>query len=101
MIGYLSNSIVDRKEPCQLPKTIREGLEEQETLILSPFAAWSSKTKGRQVFEEECPLRPAFQHDRDRIIHSKSFRRLKHKTQVFLIPMGAHYRTRLTHAPAV
>jgi dGTPase len=57
----------------------------------------SSKTKGRTSFEEECPLRPAFQHDRDRIIHSKSFRRLKHKTQVFLVPAGDHYRTRLTH----
>jgi len=80
-----------------ISKTIRETLEEQEKLILSPFAALSSMTKGRQFFEEECPLRPAFQHDRDRIIHSKSFRRLKHKTQVFLIPTGDHYRTRLTH----
>jgi dGTPase len=78
-------------------QTIREELEERERLILSPFATLSSKTKGRSRFEEECPLRPAFQHDRDRIIHSKSFRRLKHKTQVFLIPMGDHYRTRLTH----
>ena len=78
-------------------RTIREELEEQETLILSPFATLSSKTKGRRVPEEECPLRPAFQHDRDRIIHSKSFRRLKHKTQVFLVPIGDHYRTRLTH----
>jgi dGTPase len=90
-------SIFDEVEPCQLSKTIREELEEREEEILSPFAALSSKTKGRQFFEEECPLRPAFQHDRDRIIHSKSFRRLKHKTQVFLIPMGDHYRTRLTH----
>lgn len=85
-------------EACQLPKTIREELEEREKEILSPFATLSSKTRGRPTFEEECPLRPAFQHDRDRIIHSKSFRRLKHKTQVFLIPMGDHYRTRLTHA---
>ncbi len=80
-----------------MSKTIREELEEQEKLILSPFATLSSMTRGRQVFEEECPLRPAFQHDRDRIIHSKSFRRLKHKTQVFLVPTGDHYRTRLTH----
>jgi len=80
-----------------LAKTIREELEEQEKLILSPFAALSSKTKGRQLPEEECSLRPAFQHDRDRIVHSKSFRRLKHKTQVFLSPAGDHYRTRLTH----
>jgi dGTPase len=78
-------------------KTIREELEEQEKKILSPFATLSFKTKGRQFPEEECSLRPAFQHDRDRIIHSKSFRRLKHKTQVFLIPTGDHYRTRLTH----
>ncbi|MGA2468833.1 MAG: deoxyguanosinetriphosphate triphosphohydrolase, partial [Thermodesulfobacteriota bacterium] len=54
-----------------MSKTIREELEEREEEILSPFAALSSKTKGRQFFEEECPLRPAFQHDRDRIIHSK------------------------------
>jgi len=80
-----------------LSSTIREELEEQEKRILSPFATLSSKTRGRQIFEEECSLRPAFQHDRDRIIHSKSFRRLKHKTQVFLIPTGDHYRTRLTH----
>lgn len=80
-----------------MSKTIREALEEQERLILSPFATLSAMSKGRQVFEEECPLRPAFQHDRDRIIHSKSFRRLKHKTQVFLAPTGDHYRTRLTH----
>ncbi len=84
-------------ESCQLSKTIREELEELERLTLSPFATLSSKTKGRQVEEEECSLRPAFQHDRDRIIHSKSFRRLKHKTQVFLVPTGDHYRTRLTH----
>ena len=77
--------------------TIREELEEREKLFLSPYAALSSRTKGRLSPEEECPLRPAFQHDRDRIIHSKSFRRLKHKTQVFLIPAGDHYRTRLTH----
>ncbi len=94
--------IVDRKGACQLirpseNKTIREQLEEQEKKILSPFATLSSKSRGRLTMEEECPLRPAFQHDRDRIIHSKSFRRLKHKTQVFLAPTGDHYRTRLTH----
>lgn len=80
-----------------MTRTIREELELREKEMLSPIATLSSKTKGRHFFEEECPLRPAFQHDRDRIIHSKSFRRLKHKTQVFLIPMGDHYRTRLTH----
>jgi dGTPase len=76
---------------------IREMLEEQERNNLSPYAKLSSETKGRAKQEEPCPIRPAFQHDRDRIIHSKSFRRLKHKTQVFLSPTGDHYRTRLTH----
>jgi dGTPase len=80
-----------------MAETVREELEEQERSIFSPFATLSSRTRGRQRPEEECPLRPAFQHDRDRIIHSKSFRRLKHKTQVFLAPTGDHYRTRLTH----
>jgi len=78
-------------------RTIREELEEQEKRFLSPFATLSSMSKGRRMDEEKCPLRPAFQHDRDRIIHSKSFRRLTHKTQVFLAPTGDHYRTRLTH----
>jgi dGTPase len=80
-----------------MARTIREELEDREKMFFSPYATLSSKTKGRLFPEEECPLRPAFQHDRDRIIHSKSFRRLKHKTQVFLIPAGDHYRTRLTH----
>ena len=77
--------------------SIREMLEEREKKFLSPHAQFSSRTRGRAVPEEECSIRPAFQHDRDRIIHSKSFRRLKHKTQVFLVPGGDHYRTRLTH----
>ena len=77
--------------------SIREMLEEREKKFLSPYAQFSSRTRGRAVPEEECSIRPAFQHDRDRIIHSKSFRRLKHKTQVFLVPGGDHYRTRLTH----
>lgn len=77
--------------------TIREKVEEIERKTLSPYAKLSSETKGRLTQEEECVLRPAFQHDRDRIVHSKSFRRLKHKTQVFLSPTGDHYRTRLTH----
>ncbi|MGC7845687.1 deoxyguanosinetriphosphate triphosphohydrolase [Desulforudis sp. 1088] len=64
---------------------------------LSRYASRSTATKGRQRPEEECTIRTAFQRDRDRIIHSKSFRRLKHKTQVFIIPEGDHYRTRLTH----
>ena len=76
---------------------IRNELEEQERRELSPYAAKSSETRGRARPEPECDLRPAFQHDRDRIVHSKAFRRLKHKTQVFLAPAGDHYRTRLTH----
>jgi dGTPase len=76
---------------------IREMLERDEEKMLSPHAQLSSRTKGRMRQEEACELRPAFQHDRDRILHSKSFRRLKHKTQVFLAPTGDHYRTRLTH----
>jgi len=77
--------------------TIREALEEVEKEVLSPHAQLSSRTKGRAREESECDLRPPFQRDRDRIIHSKAFRRLKHKTQVFLSPTSDHYRTRLTH----
>ena len=77
---------------------IREQLEEQEKKTLSPFACLSSQSRGRFTREQDqCNLRTAFQRDRDRIIHSKTFRRLKHKTQVFLAPAGDHYRTRLTH----
>jgi dGTPase len=76
---------------------IREKTEEIEALILSPCATLASKSKGRLRDEEPCPLRTIFQRDRDRIIHCKSFRRLKYKTQVFLAPEGDHYRTRLTH----
>lgn len=68
-----------------------------EHAILSPLAAFSDESRGRRVPEEDCPIRTAFQRDRDRIIHCNSFRRLKHKTQVFLSPEGDHYRTRLTH----
>ena len=76
---------------------IREQLEEIEKKVLAPQATLSCHSRGRLQPEDECDLRPAFQHDRDRIIHSKAFRRLKHKTQVFLAPSGDHYRTRLTH----
>ncbi len=76
---------------------IRKKLEQDEKARLSPYATLSSETKGRKIKEQECEIRPAFQHDRDSILHSKSFRRLKHKTQVFLAPTGDHYRTRLTH----
>src|ERR671924_2168416 len=77
--------------------TIREGLEQREREILAPAAAKSADTKGRLRPEPEDPIRPSFQRDRDRVIHTKAFRRLKHKTQVFFSPAGDHYRTRLTH----
>ncbi len=76
---------------------IRENLERLETEYLSPYAAHSRDSRGRLRPEEQCDIRPVFQRDRDRILHSKSFRRLKDKTQVFLTPEGDHYRTRLTH----
>lgn len=77
--------------------TVRERTEEIEKMILAPYASLSKDTKGRETPEEPCTLRTEYQRDRDRIIHCKSFRRLKHKTQVFLSPEGDHYRTRLTH----
>jgi dGTPase len=77
--------------------TIREELERREREILAPAAAKSGDSKGRLRPEAEDPVRPSFQRDRDRVIHTKAFRRLKHKTQVFFSPAGDHYRTRLTH----
>ena len=76
---------------------IREMTEQWETEYLSPYASMSRNTRGRERQEELCDIRPEYQRDRDRILHSKAFRRLKHKTQVFLDPEGDHYRTRLTH----
>ncbi len=79
-------------------KTIKEQLEEREFEILSPFATKCKESKGRKKpRNEEFEIRTAFQRDRDKILHSKSFRRLKHKTQVFLSPYNDHFRTRLTH----
>lgn len=77
--------------------SIREELERREMEILAPWASHAGESRGRERDEAPCDIRPAFQRDRDRIIHSKSFRRLKDKTQVFLAPMGDHFRTRLTH----
>jgi hypothetical protein len=77
--------------------TIREDLEQREFEYLSPAAAKSAASRGRLKEEPPDPIRPIFQRDRDRVIHCKAFRRLKHKTQVFFAPTGDHYRTRLTH----
>lgn len=77
--------------------TLREEFEHREHDIFSPFAAFSDMSSGRDVYEAPCDLRTIYQRDRDRILHSKAFRRLKGKTQVFLSPEGDHYRTRLTH----
>lgn len=76
---------------------IRERQELTEHEILSPYASFSDQSRGRDIKEEPCEIRTIYQRDRDRIIHCKAFRRLKHKTQVFLAPEGDHYRTRLTH----
>lgn len=77
--------------------SIRKQTEKNEHIILSPYAAYADESAGRKIDEAPCDIRTCFQRDRDRIIHSNAFRRLKHKSQVFLSPEGDHYRTRLTH----
>jgi len=77
--------------------SIREEFEKREKGFIAPYGCLSSKSRGRLKDEEACPVRTAFQLDRDRIVYSNAFRRLKRKTQVFLSPLGDHYRTRLTH----
>lgn len=76
---------------------IRVEQEKHEHDYLSPYASFSDMSLGRDIYEEPCTMRTIYQRDRDRILHCKAFRRLKHKTQVFLAPTGDHYRTRLTH----
>ena len=76
---------------------LRESFEEREFQELSPYAAHSRNSRGRDRYEPECDIRTVYQRDRDRILHSKAFRRMKDKTQVFLAAQGYHYRTRLTH----
>src|SRR5512138_3435145 len=80
-----------------MPPTIRAMLEAQEAGTFHPRAALSAATRGRERPDPEDDMRPAYQRDRDRLLHCKSFRRLKGKTQVFLAPRGDHYRNRLTH----
>jgi len=77
--------------------SIREEFEKREKKFMSPFGCPSAESRGREKGEKNCPVRTAFQLDRDRIVYSNGFRRLKHKTQVFLSPLGDDYRTRLTH----
>ncbi|MDY6324897.1 MAG: deoxyguanosinetriphosphate triphosphohydrolase [Catonella sp.] len=83
--------------PDNETRCLREEREKLEHIMLRPCATFADRSKGRDFPEEECDIRTCFQRDRDRILHSKPFRRLKHKTQVFLDPEGDHYRTRLTH----
>jgi len=84
-------------ESAETVLSIREAFEKREASFISPFGMLSSASKGRSRPEAPCPVRTVYQQDRDRIVYSNSFRRLKHKTQVFLSPLGDHYRTRLTH----
>ncbi|MBT3310789.1 MAG: deoxyguanosinetriphosphate triphosphohydrolase [Desulfobacterales bacterium] len=81
----------------KMNKNIREKFESREKKFMSPFGCLSSESMGREKEESPCPIRTAFQRDRDRIVYSYAFRQLKHKTQVFLSPFGDQYRTRLTH----
>ena len=77
--------------------SIRSDFEDREKIFISPYGCLSSETRGRKREEEKCPIRTSFQRDRDRIVYTNAFRRLKYKTQVFLSPLGDQYRTRLTH----
>src|SRR5438105_13800094 len=103
MHGLLVCMIVQKG--CMFPKYpkivaygVREHTEEVEKQVLSEYAAQAAESAGRSVREDEDPVRTCFQRDRDRILHCKPFRRLKHKTQVFIEPFGDHFRMRLTHS---
>jgi dGTPase len=87
----------DSRHNRSVPGRVREMIEQREREMLSPFAMLSAESAGRPRAEEPDPIRTCFQRDRDRILHSKAFRRMKHKTQVFIDPQGDHYRTRMTH----
>jgi dGTPase len=94
---YHREKINKDNESAETALSIREEFEKREASFISSFGMLSSASKGRVRPEEPCPVRTVYQQDRDRIVYSNSFRRLKHKTQVFLSPLGDHYRTRLTH----
>ena len=97
MVEFIIEQRINRKNDNRVDMTIREEYERREEKFISPFGCLSSNSQGRAVEEESCSVRTAFQLDRDRIVFSNAFRRLKHKTQVFLAPLGDDYRTRLTH----
>lgn len=94
---YPENGGLLNEESGMAGCSIREAFQEREKTFLSGYAVLSSATQGRVTPENDCSIRTPYQMDRDRIVYSNSFRRLKHKTQVFLSPLGDHYRTRLTH----
>lgn len=94
---YIIENKIKNKYNTDKEVTIREAFEKREASFIASFGMLSSNSKGRARPEKPCPVRTVYQQDRDRIVFSNSFRRLKHKTQVFLSPLGDHYRTRLTH----